>query len=120
MENRFARRPAPTSAWIWQAVTGVALLVLLAVHIVAQHFVVDTEGGLRDHADVVDYLGNPVIFAIETMFLVVVTVHAMLGVRSIAFDFGLSERAENRLTRAITILGGLTVAYGIGLLVVIA
>jgi succinate dehydrogenase hydrophobic anchor subunit len=120
MDNRFADRPAPSSAWMWQAATGVALLVLLAIHMIAQHFVVDTEGGLRNHADVVAYIGNPLVFAIEALFLVVVTIHALLGVRAILFDFGLSARAEARVTRALQILGGVTVAYGIWLLVAIA
>jgi succinate dehydrogenase hydrophobic anchor subunit len=120
MDNRFADKPAPSSAWIWQAGTGVALLVLLAIHMIAQHFVVDTEGGLRSHADVVAYIGNPVVFVIEAAFLVVVTIHALLGVRAIVFDFGLSARAEARVTRALQVLGAATVAYGIWLLVAVA
>lgn len=120
MENRFTRPAAPSSTWIWQAASGVALLVLLAVHMVAQHFVVGSQGGLRDHADVVDYIGNPVIFVIEAVFLIVVTVHALLGVCAVLFDFDPSEAAEVRLTRILTVVGGLTVAYGLWLLLAIA
>ena len=62
------------------ALTGAALLPLLALHIIANHFV--AEGGLRDYADVVSYLSHPVILGLETLFLVVVTAHALLGVRA--------------------------------------
>ena len=59
---------------------------------VAHHFVVDEIGGLRTYQQVLDYIGTPLIFVIEGVFLVVVTVHAMLGLRSVLLDFGLTER----------------------------
>ena len=40
-ETRSRRRPRPTFAWLAQVVSGVLLLVLLTVHMVAQHFVVE-------------------------------------------------------------------------------
>jgi succinate dehydrogenase hydrophobic anchor subunit len=54
--TRWRRRPRPTFAWAAQAVSGVLLLVLVAVHMVAQHFVVS--GGLRTYADVVAWIRN--------------------------------------------------------------
>ena len=47
--TRWRRRPRPTFAWVAQVVSGVLLLVLLTVHMVAQHFVV--EGGLRGRTE---------------------------------------------------------------------
>ena len=38
--TRWRRRPRPF-AWVAQVVSGVLLLVLLTVHMVAQHFVVE-------------------------------------------------------------------------------
>ena len=38
--GRWRRRPRPTFAWTAQVVTGVLLLVLVTVHMVAQHFLV--------------------------------------------------------------------------------
>ena len=80
--------------WLWTAGTGVALLVLVTIHMVAHHFVVERMGGLRTYQDVLDYIANPVMFVIECVFLVVVTIHSMLGLRSVLFDFGLSDRDE--------------------------
>lgn len=99
-----------TWSWFWQSVTGIALLVLAGLHMTAHHFM--AKGGLRDYAGVVEYLSHPVIVFTELTFLVVVTAHALLGVRSILFDLGLSERAEHLVTRALWLIGLLTVAYG--------
>lgn len=113
MENPFARQPRASTTWLWQAGTGMALLFLVGAHFVAQHFV--AAGGLRNFSDVVTYLHVPVILVLEVSFLVVVTTHALLGVRSILFDLGLSEDSERRVTRVLTVIGVLTVSYGIWL-----
>lgn len=109
--NPFAEEPKPTSAWLWQVFTGVGLVILLGLHFIANHFV--AKGGLRDFAEVVAYLRNPFILSLEVLFLLCVTTHALLGVRAILLDFGLSEFAERRLDRALKVVGGLTVGYGL-------
>ncbi|MCV2396513.1 hypothetical protein OEB99_19560 [Actinotalea sp. M2MS4P-6] len=105
--------------WILQVVTGAALLVLVVVHLVAQHFVVDAPGGLRDYESVLDYLGNPVLLTVEILFLVAVVWHAMLGLRSILLDLGLGATGRRRVTIGVSVLGSATLAYGVGLLVVL-
>jgi succinate dehydrogenase hydrophobic anchor subunit len=96
--------------WFWQSVTGLLLLFLVGLHMIAHHYVV--EGGLRDFQQVIDYLSNPLIIVTEIAFLITVTVHAVLGMRSILFDLGLSERAERAVTLVGLIVGVLTVLYG--------
>ncbi len=113
MDNPFAREPKASSGWLWQVFTGVGLVFLLGLHFIANHFIV--KGGLRDFANVVSYLRNPIILVLEVLFLVVVTTHAMLGVRAIVTDFGLSDHVEKRLSQALTIIGVLTVVYGLWL-----
>ncbi len=113
MENPFAQESKRSWTWHWQVFTGIALLLLLGLHFIANHFIV--QGGLRDFADVVSYLRNPIILVLEVLFLVVVTIHAILGVRAIVLDFGISDRAEKRLSQALTVVGVLTVAYGLWL-----
>jgi succinate dehydrogenase / fumarate reductase membrane anchor subunit len=103
--------------WFWQAVTGLALLLLLGLHMIAHHFVV--EGGLRDFQQVVEYLSNPLIVVTELAFLVTVVVHAVLGVRAILFDLGLSARTERAITYAGVIVGVLTILYGVWLTYII-
>lgn len=106
-----------TFGWFWQAVTGIVLLLLLGAHFVAHHFI--AEGGLRDFNQVIAYLGNPIVIVLELAFLVSVTTHALLGVRSILFDLGLSARWERNVSRGLTVLGVLTILYGVWLTVTI-
>ncbi len=106
--------------WRATAASGVALLVLVTIHMIAHHFVVEEVGGLRNYAQVLDYISNPVMFVIEIVFLVVVTTHAMLGLRSVLFDFGLSVRGKRLVARGLLVLGVVTVAYGVTLIGVLA
>ncbi|OFW76867.1 MAG: hypothetical protein A2Z48_12555 [Actinobacteria bacterium RBG_19FT_COMBO_70_19] len=99
-------------AWRWTVVTGAALLVLLVVHMVAQHFVLSKVGGLRNYQQVLEYIGNPLIFTIECFFLVTVTAHALMGLRSVLLDMGFGARARRRLDVGLWLLGVATVAYG--------
>ena len=109
-----------TLLWRATAYSGVALVVLVAIHMVAHHFAVAGTGGLRSYRQVLDYVANPVIFTIELLFLVAVTVHAMLGLRSVLFDLATGERARAWISRGLVVLGAVTVAYGVLLIVTLA
>ena len=93
---------------------------LAAVHMVAQHFVVEQNGGLRTYQQVLDYLSHPVIFAVESGFLFAVTIHALLGLRGVLFDFDFGPRARRRIDAGLWALGTLTVSYGLVLLITLA
>jgi succinate dehydrogenase / fumarate reductase membrane anchor subunit len=116
-DQRPADRPdaGPRNApvFVFQVISGAALLVLLGLHMVAQHFIVPT--GLRFYEDVIAWLRNPVMIAVEVAFLVFVTYHALAGVRAILFDFGFSERTERRITNILWVVGIVTVVYGVAL-----
>jgi len=113
MKNPFAEEPKASSTWYWQMFTGIALVLLLGLHFIANHFI--ATGGIRDFADVVSYLRNPIVLVLEVLFLIMVAIHAMLGVRAIIIDFGISSQAEKRLSQVLTVIGMLTVAYGLWL-----
>lgn len=115
-----SERSTSSRSWRWTASSGLALLVLVTIHMVAHHFVVDDIGGLRTYRNVLDYISTPIIVVIEGVFLVVVTAHAMLGLRSVLLDFGLSERWRSLLERTLVVLGVVTVAYGFVLIGVLA
>ena len=106
--------------WRWTVGSGLALVVLACVHIVAQHFVMHGTGGLRTYRQVLDYIANPVIFVVECGFLFALVIHGMLGVRSILHDLDLRARTKHRLDIALWAVGTLTVAYGLVLLIVLA
>jgi len=92
--------------------TGLGLLVLLTSHMIANHFVVKSVGGLRTYRQVLAYIANPVIFTIESLFLLFVTVHAMLGLRSVLLDLDPGPRVHRWIDRGLVVLGLATLAYG--------
>ena len=103
--------------FLGQALSGAALLILLTLHMIAQHFVV--KGGLRFYSDVIDWLSNPLVVFLEIAFLVFVTWHALLGLRAIIFDFGPSARVARLITGALVVVGVVTVGYGVWLVATI-
>ena len=116
--TRWRRRPRPTFAWLAQTVTGVLLLVLLTVHMVAQHLVV--EGGLRSYEQVIAWIRNPVVFVVEALLLVCVTWHGIAGVHAILLDLGLRGRTERIIARILGDVAVATVLYGLWLLYMLA
>lgn len=117
---RTYRRGRSARLWHWTAGSGIALVVLATMHIVAQHFIVHQKGGLRTYAEVLSYISNPIIFLLEAGFLFAVTIHAMLGIRGILHDRDPSGRARRHLDIALWTLGTLTVGYGMALLIILA
>jgi succinate dehydrogenase cytochrome b556 subunit len=120
-----ARRPAETMsgrggslAWIFQVISGALLLLLLGVHIVMQHFV--ASGGLRDYAQVLSYLSNPAVLAAESLFVIVLIWHAMLGLRAVLLDFGPGRRGQALITRGVVVLGTVTAGYSFWLIATLA
>ena len=116
--TRRRRRPRPTFAWLAQVVSGVLLLVLLTVHMVAQHFVVS--GGLRTYDQVIAWISNPVVFVVEALLLVCVTWHGIAGVHAVLLDLGLLGRAERMVAQVLLGLAVATVLYGLWLLYMLA
>lgn len=99
--------------WIAQAISGVALGGFILLHWISQHYL--ASGGLRNYADVVQYLKQPWLFMLEVSFLGVVTAHALLGVRAILLDLGPNPRLIKVLNLCLTVTGVVTVLYGVSL-----
>jgi len=104
-------------SFLGQVISGAALLVLLTVHMTAQHLAVPT--GLRHYEDVIAWLRHPVVVVVEVAFLAFVTYHALLGVRAILFDIGFGEGAERLITQVLSVVGIVTVVYGVALFAMI-
>ena len=103
--------------WLLQALTGFGLAVLLALHMIAHHFLV--EGGLRTYQDVLAYIAHPVIFVLEVIFLLVVVPHAFLGLRAVLLDLGPSPRTTRIMDGVLIVTATATTIYGIALFVVL-
>ncbi len=105
-------KPAVRSGWLWlfQSLSGLLLLGLLGLHLIAQHFL--AAGGLRTYAQVVAYLASPWARGLEFIFLFVVTGHAALGVRAVLLDLNLSPALERRLQTGLILLALSAILYG--------
>lgn len=104
------------NTWVWQALSGLLLVVLLGVHLIVNHFVA---GGLLTYQQVVDYLSNPWVLALEILFLATVIFHALAGVRALVLDSGVSAKTARGVTLALTLLGLVLLGYGLWLFAVI-
>ena len=104
-----------------RAASGVALLVLVTIHMVAHHFVVEEVGGLRTYAQVLDYIANPVMFVLEVH--VPGRGHDPRDARSPLGALRLrtlGAQASGWWRAACVVLGVVTVAYGVTLIGVLA
>jgi succinate dehydrogenase hydrophobic anchor subunit len=103
------------SRWLWllQVFSGMALIVLVGIHMAAQHYL--AAGGLRTYAEVVAYLRQPAALGLELSFLVVVTVHALIGVRAILGDLSLPTRLQRSIEAILWAVGLVTILYGLQL-----
>jgi succinate dehydrogenase / fumarate reductase membrane anchor subunit len=110
-----AQRDSAGVSWLIQAFSGLLLILLLGLHMIAHHFIV--EGGLRTFQDVIDYISNPLVFALEVIFLIVVTPHAMLGLYGIIIDLGPSQRAKIMIVWIFRVVTVVVISYGIWLAV---
>lgn len=113
LEQMSQERDRSGSLWVIQAFSGLFLVIILGVHMIAHHFIV--EGGLRNYQQVLDYISNPAIFITEILFVILATVHALLGTRAIILDLRPSLGATRALNWILGIVGGLTIVYGIWL-----
>ena len=116
--TRWRRRPRPSFAWLAHVLSGVLLLVLLTVHMIAQHLVV--EGGLRTYDQVVAWIHNPVVFTLEALLLVCVSWHGIAGVHAVLLDLGLRGRTERIVAQLLLGVAVATVLYGLWLLSMLA
>jgi succinate dehydrogenase hydrophobic anchor subunit len=110
------------NTWLWllKIVTGPLLVILLGLHLTVNHYMGSLATGLMTHDDVIQYFQNPIIPAIEILFLVTVVTHSLLGLRGILLDMNPSRSLLKIVTWLLVILGVSSVAYGTWLALTIA
>lgn len=115
LEEMATRRDRSGSLWLVQAFSGLLLVFILGAHMIAHHFIV--EGGLRDYQQVLDYVANPFVFIIEVVFVIIATVHALLGVRAIVLDLRPSAATMRVVNWVLVAVGAVAIGYGLWLAV---
>jgi succinate dehydrogenase hydrophobic anchor subunit len=101
--------------WFIKLLAGGLIFFLLIIHFIVNHLV--APGGLLTYQDVVEYYQNPLVLVMEGIFLTVVLVHALLGVRSIILDLNPTQKIVKIVDRGLILTGSVAFVYGIGLLV---
>jgi succinate dehydrogenase / fumarate reductase membrane anchor subunit len=113
-------RKSGENTWLWliKIVTGPLLLILIAIHLIVNHFISDT--GLLTYADVVAYYRNPIIPIMEIAFLVSVVTHSLSGLRGIVLDLKPSRALLKIMDWVLVLFGISAVSYGTWLAITIA
>jgi succinate dehydrogenase / fumarate reductase membrane anchor subunit len=115
MTTRETSAPVSDSfaTWTWplQAASGVLLVVLASLHMIAHHLIAPE--GLRTYREVIEYLTTPSVIVIETLFSATVIFHALAGVRSILLDIEAFRGARPTINKILIVLGVLMFLYGL-------
>jgi succinate dehydrogenase hydrophobic anchor subunit len=114
------RQPNTFWPWFLQRVTGVVLVVLLAVHIGVNHFGNLDKAGVKDRSrelivfsDVAFRLSDVLWWVIDVSLLAFVLYHGLNGIRNIALDLGVKQGGDRAVTAILTVVGIAAFAFGI-------
>ena len=110
------------NTWLWliKIITGPLLVILLGLHLTVNHYLGSLPSGLMTHQDVVAYFKNPIIPAVEILFLATVVTHSLIGLRGIILDLNPSRPALRIVDWFLVIFGVSAVGYGVWLALRIA
>lgn len=112
------KRNEGAARWLIKIVAGLFIVVLLGIHFVVNHAIVP--GGLLTYADVVNYYQNPIVVTMEILFLIVVVIHAFLGLRSIILDLNPAANVLKAVNYFLLVFGAASIVYGIWLALTVA
>ena len=116
-------RPRPgENTWLWliKIVTGPLLLIVLGLHFIVNHYMGSMSSGLMTYDDIIRYFQNPIIVAIEILFLVTVVTHSLIGFHGILLDMHPSRNLLIISTWLHVFFGVSAVVFGICLALTIA
>lgn len=114
-------RPGET-VWLWliKIITGPLLVIVLGLHFMVNHYLGSMSSGLMTYDDIIRYFQNPIVPAIEILFLVTVVTHCLIGLRGIILDMNPSRPVLRTVTWLLVLLGASSVVYGVWLALTIA
>ena len=110
------------TTWLWliKIATGPLLVIVLILHFAVNHYLGSMSSGLMTYEDVIAYFQNPIVPAIEILFLVTVVTHCLIGLRGILLDMNPSRPVLRVVTWLLSLLGVSSIVYGIWLALAIA
>jgi succinate dehydrogenase hydrophobic anchor subunit len=105
--------------WLIKILTGLLLIIILAVHFTVNHMLGSMAGLMTYEEVVIYYAKNLIIPLMEILFVIFVVSHALLGLRSILLDMHPTRKTLNVINWLFTIVGIVSIVYGIWLVIVI-
>ena len=109
-----------TWTWLLKVATGPLLVIVLILHLTVNHYLGSMSSGLMTYDDVIRYFQDPLIVAIEILFLVTVVTHSLLGFHGILLDMHPPRNLLVISTWLHVLIGISAVVYGIWLALTIA
>jgi succinate dehydrogenase / fumarate reductase membrane anchor subunit len=114
-------RPEENSTlWLIKIATGPLLVLVIILHFAVNHYMGSTASGLMTYTDVITYFKNPIVPAVEILFLITVVTHSLIGLRGIFLDLKPSRLSMTVINWVLTLVGVSTIVYGIWLALAIA
>jgi succinate dehydrogenase / fumarate reductase, membrane anchor subunit len=108
-------KPGETTwLWLFKIISGVLVVVILAIHFVVQHLV--NPDGLLTFQQVVQWVSIPWVAFMEGTFVVLAVFHALLGVRSVLLDLQPSQSFIRVIDVTFSVVGVVAIIYGFWLL----
>ncbi len=104
--------------WLYKIIAGGLIVVILAVHFIVNHFL-GPKDGLLTYQAVLDYYKNPIIPAMEIIFVIVAVTHSLIGTRSIILDTNPSPKTLKVIDWILIAIGSAAIIYGIWLILVL-
>ena len=89
--------------WIFQRVSGVALIIMLLIHIIVMHYT--KEPGFLTFEQIVKRLSNPSWKLFDILFITLALPHGLFGVKMVVDDYVDNDTVRLLIISAIVILG---------------
>ena len=108
------------TVWLWliKMVSGVLIVVILGIHFVVNHAI--GSGGLLTWSDVVAYYSHPIVPIMESLFIILVVPHSLIGLRGIILDLHPTRGILTAINWLFSLVGIVATVYGIWLIWVLA
>lgn len=97
--------------WRWQRRAAILLAPVLAFHVIYQYFVIGMDR--ISFSSVSDKLATAGFLVLDLVLLILVTMHAFAGLRSIMIDYTGSASRIRSITIATVVLFSSTVVYAL-------
>ncbi len=116
MEEMHTKKVLEPIWWFFQMISGVLLLVLVALHLYVTHFISKTA---LEYTNVISRLSSPEFRIMYAVLLLAVVYHGINGMRAIFMDLTLSDVSKRIVNILSLIIALLLFGYGVYLLAII-